>query len=484
MILDHLPGTPAWQLLDCYVPIDSFQRSPTATQRYLDNPVFCKNAQDSLKAIVAAPAQERMLVSGKQALAFNRNNHQDIAYGTLLYAEYLERLSRDTTLSLETRMLYCDSAAIQFGLTAQHFRASARDERNERDFFVRRNRRMKKQVNSESRPLIRKHNREFLQVHRERFKGRSQVQKLRNENRRLRYESKRIGKKSISIRRPEKPEEKQEAQSEKLAQQLDKNGEALDSLAWEMSAASYYNFEYEGVLYDTLTANRKRLLMIQHYDIRSVLFFRGFGMSCYDTLVFSPKNELLKVQLTLDSIRAATRKPGRWVADSAAKARYAHAAYAKRLLRLNMGILQQMARLPAGSVDEAAAFEKSKETIIAINDSLIASNNERIRDTKRYNRSLKKMRLLHWRVKWGLKREMRQEMLRYSAYGRFFPRYFRKNMILFRRDAQLATKLKGEARRHKNQLRREIQRKERSELKRKQKEEKELKKQEQLNRGN
>jgi Transglutaminase-like superfamily len=474
-IYSHFPSTPAWQLLDCSVPIDSFQRSPNSTKNYLENPVNCKHGNDSIEAIVSADRYEHGIIAGRQAIVQNRHNHQDISYGYSIYARKLFMLSIDTTLSKEERIRWCDSTVYALDSMIKYFRLTSKDAREEGKFFLRRNDRMRKQVLGESRPHIRTHLREGMAVRRDRLRARSQIQKLRNENQRLRKQNRDIKKKKIKVSRPDKPSNNQALQYDRLDLKTQKNETFIDSLKTEMGQAAHVNFRYEAVQYDTNTYNRKILLMIMDQDLMDVLIARRFGYTCYDTAVYTFKNEYLRSQYSHDSIRLATRKPGLWVSDSAAKAYGLHAAKAKLLLKQNMSTYQQMARLPAGNVDEVAAFEKSRSEYVAINDSMIVANNERIREMRAYAISLNHLRKLHRNVRAELRIEIRMENYRHSAHGRFFREYFRGVDRMFRRNVQQTSRMKGQERRYKAELIRAIKREQRAAEKKKRLEEKKRK---------
>lgn len=467
MVLDHLPSTPAWQLLDCYVPLDSFQHSPKSTQNFLDNPVNCKSAADSIEKVAASFEPKRMVVSGKQALAFNRHNHQDISFGSWIYANSLIEHSKDTTLPLETRVLYCDSSMKMLDSLIRYYRASSRDARDEGNYFLRRNRRMKKQVESESRPLLRAHMQQGGQIKRERFITIRQIRRLQIANQQLRRDSRSIKRKKVNVRRPPNSNDAQQDQRQELEQKYQENADAAAGRTQNMSGCTCSNFIPESQRYDTLLAEQKRRVRIELNDMRAVNYFKQNGYTCYDTLVYAPKNEALLVHRQEDSLQTLIRPAGKWQMDSARKVCDAEAKKAKMLLRQNLSLLNQMGHLPAGAVDEKSEAKKIKAEYIAINDSLIRSNKAEIDALKRHYKVMFKMRKLHRKVRRQLRYELHEENWRYAGTAKFFSTYYRGVSIMFQNNIRFTSKIKSDVRQRKSKLNRQIRKKKREEEKRK-----------------
>ncbi len=71
-VLDHLPGDPIWQLLDCPVPADVFKGSSSDIRKYLDQgPTDCMNYSDSIRAQLRLPFRQRRLAFYENTYTFN-----------------------------------------------------------------------------------------------------------------------------------------------------------------------------------------------------------------------------------------------------------------------------------------------------------------------------------------------------------------------------------------------------------------------------
>jgi hypothetical protein len=237
-----------------------------------------------------------------------------------------------------------------------------------------------------------------------------------------------------------------------------------------MQSNSYYNYAWEVVYYDTIVKQKKRRLKLEFLDMREVNFFRAIGFTCYDTCVFTPKRQYLQTQKEIDSLNVLLPRPGKWKMDSAAALYKQDATIAKLLLRMTMSNYKQLAHMPAGSVDEKAGFDSAKVAIRNINDSLIANNKERISDLRYYRGTLRKFRLMHYRVKFQLQAEVRNEGWRFVKTREFFKRYYKGVSLAFRRNADIARKMKTDFRKEKKGLQREKLKQAREEEKRKRRE--------------
>jgi hypothetical protein len=469
-VQDHLPSTPAWQLLECSVPIDSFQRTPHATLNHLAGGATCEHGNDSIEPIVTAQQQDHMYVQGKQALGTNAHNHQDISFGQLQRIMVVIRMAEDTGVSIDQQIIYFDSAIVMTDSLIRYFRLTSKDAELEGKFFDRRNRRMREQTTSETRPSIRKHKKAIDEIKAERFRISKQIIRLKRENKKLRRENKRIRKKKFSVRRPIVANDKVTIQRDTLVSKTERLNDSIANLRDSMQLSSYYNYSWEIVYYDTVVRQKKRRLKLEFYDMREVNFFRGLGYTCYDTCVFTPKNQYLLTQQEVDSLNRLLPRPGKWIMDSAASAYKGDAYLAKMMLRMTMSNYKQLARMPAGTVDERAGFDSAKVQIQDINDSLIHNNRQRIQDLRYYRGTLRKFRLMHYRVKFQLQREMRSEGWRYVTTREFFKRYFKGVSLAFRRNADIARGIKGECKKAKKGLQRKKAKLQREEEKRKKKE--------------
>jgi len=469
-VKDHLPSTPAWQLLDCSVPIDSFQRTPQATIDFLAGGLSCEQGNDSIPRIVNAEQQDHVFVAGQQALATNPHNHQDISIGQWERVRFIMALGADTSRSLDERISIYDSAMVMTDSLVKYFKLTSKDALLEGKFFDRRNVRMRNQTQAETKPLIRKHKKAIDNIKRERFLITRQRIKLKRENKRLLLENKRVRKRKMKIKRPTTVNEKQLDMRMALEEQAGYIDDSVSSLKDSMAVTSYYNFCGEVIFYDTVIAQKKRRLRLEYIDMRTVNFYRGMGQTCYDTVVFMPKRQVLLTQKEIDSLNLLLPKPGQWRTDSAARIWKKDATAAKTLLKANMSRYKQMGRLPQGNVDEMAAFAQAQIEIQAINDSLIRHNNERINDLYHYRKSLRKFRWRHYKVRWQLEGELKNEGWRYVLTKNFFKRYYKGVSVMFRHNAAVARKMKSDCRKRKNELNREKRRRAKAEEKRKRKE--------------
>jgi hypothetical protein len=478
-VKDHLPSTPAWQLLDCSVPIDSFQRTPQATINFLAGAEVCEQGNDSIPRIVNAEQQDHLFVAGQQALATNAHNHQDISIGQWERIRYTMNLGADTSRSLDERIAIYDSAMVMSDSLIKYFKLTSKDAVLEGKFFDRRNVRMRNQTQAETKPLIRKHKKAIDNIKRERFLITRQRIKLKRENKRLLLENKRVRKRKMKIKRPVTVNEKMDEMRLALEDKAAYLNDSVSGLQDSMAIVSYYNFCEEVIFYDTVVAQKKRRLRLQYIDMRIVNFYRAMGETCYDTVVFMPKRQVLQTQKEIDSLNLLLPKPGKWRTDSAARIWKKEATIAKTLLKSNLSRYKQLGRLPAGSVDELAVFAQTQEQIIAINDTLIRHNTERIADLYHYRKSLRKFRLMHYKVRWQLQGELKNEGWRYVLTKNFFKRYYKGVAGLFRQNAAIARKIKSDCRKKKNELNREKRRRAKAEAKRKKKELKMLQQQQQ-----
>jgi len=469
-VKDHLPSTPAWQLLDCSVPIDSFQRTPQATLNFLASPEVCEHGNDSIPAIIDAPEQDHLLVQGKQALGTNVHNHQDISMGQWEQIRFVMALAEDTSKSLDERIAVYDSTIVMTDSLILYFKLTSKDAALEGKFFERRNRRMRAQTQAESKPILRKHKKAIDNIKRERFLVSKQIIKLKRENKKLRRENKRIRKKKLSVKRPLQQNDKMDTRRDSILAKVERANDSIARLTDSMAAESYYNYTWEVVYYDTVVAQKKRRLKLQFYDMREVNYYRAMGQTCYDTVVFMPKRQFMQTQTEIDSLNAILPQPGKWVMDSAAHVYKVDAYNAKIMLKTNMSDYKQLARLPQGDLDEKAAFDSAKADVQNINDSLITHNKERINDLKHYRRSLRKFRLMHYRVKWQIQHELKNEGWRYVMTRGFFVRYFKGVSAMFRHNADIARGIKTSCKKKRNELRRQKRKREKEEIKRKKKE--------------
>lgn len=469
-VMDHLPSTPAWQLLECSVPIDSFQRTPQATINHLAGGATCEHGNDSILKITDAQQQDHTFIAGQQALGTNIYNHQDISIGQYERMLFVIRMADDTTRSIDERILIWDSTIVMCDSLIKYFRLTSKDAQIEGKFFDRRNRRMREQTLAETKPAIRKQKKAIDDIKAERFRISKQITKLKRENKKLRRENKRIRKKKFSVKRPLATNEKIAMQRDTIIFRTERLNDSIANLQDSMLQTSYFNFSSEIVVYDTLIAQKKRRLKLEFYDMREVNFFRAVGFTCYDTCVFEPKQQFLTTQKEIDSLNLLLPRPGKWKMDSAAALFKQDAYLAKLMLRMTMSNYKQLGRMPAGSVDEQAGFDSAKVAIQNINDTIIANNRQRINDLQHYRGSLRKFRLMHYRVKFQLQQELKNEGWRFVTTREFFRKYYKGVSLAFRHNADIARKMKAECKKEKKQLERKKAKLAREEEKRKKRE--------------
>lgn len=452
MVLDHLPSTPAWQLLDCSVPIDSFQRSPQGTIDHLNGPNVCENGNDSIVAILDAQEQDHLFVAGQQAVATNRHNHQDISLGQWHRIQFLKKMAEDTLYTLEERIAMYDSLMRMSDSLIRYFKFTSKDAELEGKFFERRNRRMRAQTEKESKPAIRKHKKSIDNIKKERFLIRKQIRKLKMENKRLRLENKRVRKKKIKVKRPDMPVPVMEEQRDSIISKIEVNDDSISTRTDTMALYSWYNYSGEIVFYDSLVAQKKRRLKLQFLDLREVNFYRQLHFTCYDTVVFVPKKQFLQTQKELDSLDLLLPRPGKWSGDTASLKYKKSAKDAKQRYRMNITYYKMLAHLPASGTDEVAAFDTCKQSIMDINDSIREHNKERMQDLRHYQKRLRKFRIMHYKVRWALQTELRNEAWRYITTKNFFKRYYKGVAAMFRKNSNIARGMKTEFRKRRQAL--------------------------------
>lgn len=452
MVLDHLPSTPAWQLLDCSVPIDSFQRSPQGTIDHLAGPNVCENGNDSIVSILNNEEQDHLFVAGHQAVATNKHNHQDISMGQWHRILYLKVMAEDTLYSLEERIAMYDSLMHMSDSLVRYFKFTSKDAELEGKFFECRNRRMKIQTEKESKPALRKHKKAIDNIKKERFLIRKQIRKMKFENRRLRIENKRVRKKKITVKRPATPVPVMFEQRDSIISKIIVNDDSVSVRIDTMSAYSWYNYADEIVQYDSLVAQKKRRLKLQYLDMREVNFYRALHFTCYDTAVFVPKKQFQQTQKELDSLDLLLPRPGKWRGDTASVKYKVAAKDAKLRLRMNMTYYKMLAHLPESGDNEEAAFDSCQRKITDINDSIRQHKRERIHDLRHYQKRLRKFRIMHYKVRWALQSELRSEAWRYVTTKNFFKRYYKGVATMFRKNSNIARGMKAEFRKKKQAL--------------------------------
>ncbi len=252
-VYTHLPSTPAWQLLPCSVPIDSFQRSPTATMNFLRSTVvICADGNDSIPAIQAEPKCRHQVIMGKQAIDYNEGNHQDISLGYWFYSDEIFKQAQNKNLDRPSRIILYDSTMHQLDSAAKYFIATAANAKEEQAFFLARNKRMRQQVLDENKPLIERQNKYRDELRRERIYAQMKIGRLRKENRHLKKAARNFGRHRLRIKRPENPKPGEERITRMLLQQIDSVNKRISILSDSTRMLVFSANEY--AQYDTCLA--------------------------------------------------------------------------------------------------------------------------------------------------------------------------------------------------------------------------------------
>jgi hypothetical protein len=87
-----------------------------------------------------------------------------------------------------------------------------------------------------------------------------------------------------------------------------------------------------------------------------------------------------------------------------------------------------------------------------INDSIREHNKERMQDLRHYQKRLRKFRIMHYKVRWALQTELRNEAWRYITTKNFFKRYYKGVAAMFRKNSNIARGMKTEFRKRRQAL--------------------------------
>jgi hypothetical protein len=79
-IYDHLPSDPVWQLLPCYLPIDSFEKGTNAIRSFIEINNNCAYSTDSITVLSKASYIDQKLIPAQRALRYNPSNYQSLIF--------------------------------------------------------------------------------------------------------------------------------------------------------------------------------------------------------------------------------------------------------------------------------------------------------------------------------------------------------------------------------------------------------------------
>lgn len=123
LAITHCPADPMWQLLNCIVPIDLFEKKSGYTAYYVKMYDSCFVAQDMVRTeVIRYTPDEQEIRSAFTAKAFNKKNHGYAGFTSLKYADkYFNGVSYTNNkgeLLGKARFLY-DSAVVFLKITAK-----------------------------------------------------------------------------------------------------------------------------------------------------------------------------------------------------------------------------------------------------------------------------------------------------------------------------------------------------------------------------
>jgi hypothetical protein len=445
-ILTHLPSAPAWQLLECSVPIDSFQWSPTAVQHYLDDPVNCKNGFDSIPKIVNEPERRQMIAEGMQAVHYNKHNHQDLALGYMINGLLIYEDAEDTLKSCVQRIGLYDSVMVQMDSAAMAFLAASKDCKGEGDYFLRRNKRMKKQLISENKPLIKKQSLEAVYLRKEKSVSRRTINHLLAQNRKLKRLSKNVKRDRIQIQRPGRPIKNEEAYRENLEEAIHANEDDINAYEDSISYVTYNINADEPPVYLKNTNLKKQILTKELVSEKYILFYRkAYDSNSFDTVLIKHKNEIFKYEKQRDSLSQYLRPAGKWIVDSSGALYYNYVKQMDVLMKENMKYCKQLAKLNKSGFKEKEFYKDTRKNYVRWNDSLIEQNNLRIKAYQKYSESLDDAAKYYLQSRNNLNEELRIENARFDGASQFFKGYYYGRANTMKGDVQNCKDIKKNA---------------------------------------
>jgi hypothetical protein len=423
-VFDHLPSTPAWQLLPCSVPVDSFQRSPTATMNFLNGEVvICAQGNDSIPAIQAEPKCRHEVIMGKQAIYFNNGNHQDISLGYWYYSGTILVQADNKKEDRLTRILLYDSTMHQLDSAAKYFKETAANAKQEQAFFLERNRRMRQQVNNENKPLIEKQNVYRNELRKERIYAKTMCGKLKRENRHLRKATRQFRKNRLRIHRPETNKPGEERVIRMLIDQVDSANILIDRNADSTRNDLFSNKEYVG--FDSSIVLKKRI-MVQQVSMQGGICFarKHYLINSYDTSMIYAKEIVFSCERKVDSLDKLIVHGKDWQMLKNNRAFAEKVKAMDQLLAGNAKVCKQLARMSETSFSEDSVMDAQKDRYKAWNDSLVMQNLKLMQTYRTYYNQLKSLKKLHRRAWKKYHKEIGAEISRCAITNAFFRRYY------------------------------------------------------------
>lgn len=457
-VRDHLPGTPAWQLLPCSVPIDSFQRSPTAVMHFLrDSLKNCTiTGNDSIGKILAEPEMRHQLEMGKQAVFFNKYNHLNISYGYSLYADELVKEADDESQQRTFRILLYDSAAKQYDSAALYFKKTYNDYKKQEHFFLGRNNRMRDEVMTHNKAMYRKYHQYGNAIRAEWAFVRARSKVLKRQNRALKKASRKFQEKRLRTHRPDKPASNEAIVTRQLLDRIDSNNRMIAQMADSLKRLDFRKTIPLIAQYDTAIVMRQNLLYKQLRGQNGAIWVRYFLLlNNYDTVMIRMQDSLRSLERTTDSLYQLYPQVREWPANANNKA---YAATVKRMDQLiadNAKCCRKLAKLTETSFSEDSVFTAERERFRSWNDSVITQNDSLIRSYRDYASLLRTVKRLHKKSARRYRLEMHGEDFRFVTTNRLFRYHYGGYAITMRRNANTCKKQKAQARRISNKLKAE-----------------------------
>ncbi|MCS7077743.1 MAG: hypothetical protein NZ455_13625 [Bacteroidia bacterium] len=182
LAITHNPADPMWQLLNCIVPIELFEKPPGYTAYYVKTYDSCSVAQDIVRTeVIRYTPDEQELRSAFTAKAFNKKNHGYAGFTALKYADkYFNGVpytNNKAELLGKARFLY-DSAVV-------FLKATAKDIEEEYKFLRKQNL-QKKKMTQDTNTMWLKLNQRTIQKNKTLIKNqKDKIKKLYRQNNNL-----------------------------------------------------------------------------------------------------------------------------------------------------------------------------------------------------------------------------------------------------------------------------------------------------------
>jgi hypothetical protein len=422
-IYNHLPSTPAWQLLPCSVPIDSFQLSPTAVMHFLNNPDKCADGNDSIPSIQFEPKCRHELIMGKQVLGSNKNNHQDISLGYWYYSGVIFVQAENKNEARVNRIVFYDSTANQLDSAFKYFKITAANAKMEQSFFLERNKRMKQQVLEENKPLMARQKLYINEIRKEGSFAKTQCRKLKIENRHLNHLARGFNRKRLHTHRPDNPKPGEVALTKELMNRMDSANASIKMIS--DSTRKYVFSNNEPAHYDSCLFLKRKILSTQlGAQHVTVLLRKRYFINSYDTVMINTKQIVFLSEQKVDSLDKVILHGKEWAVKKSNRNYAENIKEIDGLLESNVKICKQLAQMSETSFSEDSAMDAQKMIFQAWTDSVINENKKLISAYHNYAFQLHKLKHFH---KYSLKKyhkEIAAEHFRFAATNAFFRRYY------------------------------------------------------------